>query len=205
MSDASTATHWDARYAGEEFWYGTLPNDFLREHAAALPPLGRVLCLGEGEGRNAVFLAEQGFAVVGVDLSAVALAKAARLARERGVVITTLQADLAQFPLGRAAWDGIVSIWCHLPPPLRARVHSDVVGALRPAGVFLLEAYAPAQLAHRTGGPATVELLPTVAALRDELAGLSFEIAVECEREIHEGRRHNGRSAVVQVLARRPA
>jgi len=205
MSDASAGSHWDERLAGDVFWYGTQPNDFLREHAAALPPRGRVLCLGEGEGRNAVFLAEQGFEVVGVDASAVGLAKAARLARERGVAITTLQADLAQFPLGSAAWDGIVSIWCHLPPPLRARVHRDVVGALRPGGVFLLEAYAPAQLAYRTGGPKTADLLVTVAALRAELAGLEFEVALERVREIHEGERHNGRSAVVQVLARRPA
>jgi SAM-dependent methyltransferase len=205
MTQAPMAGHWDERYGSDQYWYGTRPNDFLREHAAALPPRGRVLCLGEGEGRNAVFLAGQGFEVVAVDASAVGLAKAARLARERSVAVTTLQADLAQYPLGRAAWDGIVSIWCHLPQPLRARVHRDVVGALRPGGVFLLEAYTPAQLAYRTGGPSTVELLMTAAALRAELAGLELDIAVEREREIHEGQGHNGRSAVVQVLARRPA
>ena len=203
MTDAPSASFWDERFAGEEFRYGTLPNDFLREHAAALPPRGRVLCLGEGEGRNAVFLAGQGFEVVGVDGSAVGLAKAARLAHERGVTITTRQADLAQYALGRAAWDGIVSIWCHLPAPVRARVHRDVVGALRPGGVFLLEAYTPAQLAYGTGGPSAIGQLPTAAALREELAGLHFDIAVEREREVHEGTSHNGRSAVVQVLARR--
>jgi SAM-dependent methyltransferase len=204
MSDASTASFWDERFAGDEFWYGTLPNDFLREHASALPPRGRVLSLGEGEGRNAAFLAAQGLEVVAVDASAVALAKAARLARERGVAITTVHADLERFALGRAGWDGIISIWCHLPLPLRARVHRDIVAALRPGGVFLLEAYTPAQLAFRTGGPSTPDLLVTAVALREELAGLTFEIAAECEREIHEGRRHNGHSAVVQILARRP-
>ena len=203
MHDPSSPSYWDERFASDGFVYGTLPNDFLREQAPALPPRGRVLCLGEGEGRNAAFLAAQGFEVVAVDLSTVGLAKAARLARERGVAITTVQADLAQYALGRAAWDGIVSIWCHLPPPLRARVHRDVVGALRPGGVFMLEAYTPAQLAYGTGGPSTVELLPTAAVLREELAGLEIEIALECEREIHEGSRHNGRGAVVQVLARR--
>ncbi len=204
MSELTAASYWDQRYAGDEFWYGTQPNDFLREHVAALPPHGRVLSLGEGEGRNAVFLAGQGFEVVGVDASVVALAKATRFARERGVAITTVQADLAQFPLGHAAWDVIVSIWCHLLLPLRARVHRDVVAALRPGGIFLLEAYTPAQLAFRTGGPPTLDLLVTAATLREELAGLEFEIAVEREREIHEGPRHNGHSAVVQVLARRP-
>lgn len=201
----SPADHWDQRYGTAEYWYGTLPNDFLREHAAALPRGGRVLCLGEGEGRNATYLAAQGFDVVAVDASAVGLAKAERLARDRGVRITTVHTDLADFGLGRDAWDGIVSIWCHLPQPLRARVHHDVTIALRPGGAFLLEAYTPAQLQFGTGGPKTVDLLPSLTELRTELAGLDFEVAVEREREVHEGRGHGGRSAVVQVLARRPA
>jgi SAM-dependent methyltransferase len=196
--------HFDERYATDEYFYGTEPNDFLRDHAGALPARGRVLCLGEGEGRNAVFLAAQGLEVTAVDASAVGLAKAERLARERGVRIVTVQADLADYDLGHDAWDGIVSIFCHLPPALRARVHRDVAVALRAGGVFLLEAYAPAQLEFRTGGPRTVELLATLAALRAELANLEFELAVEREREVHEGRGHGGRSAVVQIIARRP-
>jgi SAM-dependent methyltransferase len=204
MADTPSGGHFDERYASDEYWYGTLPNDFLREQAAALPPRGRVLCLGEGEGRNAVFLAGQGFTVVALDASAVGLAKAARLANTHGVAIATLQADLEQYAFGRGAWDVIVSIWCHLPQPLRSRVHRDVVAALRPGGIFLLEAYTPAQLACKTGGPSDVELLMTAVTLRQELAGLEFEIAIEREREIHEGKGHNGRSAVVQVLARRP-
>lgn len=201
---SSPTNHWDERYGSPEYWYGTLPNDFLREHAAALPAGGRVLCLGEGEGRNAAFLAAQGFDVVAVDASAVGLAKTERLAQQRGVRIATVHADLADFALGRAEWDGIVSIWCHLPQPLRARVHRDVGVALRPGGAFLLEAYTPAQLRFGTGGPKTVDLLASLAELRTELAGLDFEIAVERERDVHEGRGHDGHSAVVQVLARRP-
>ena len=203
MTDSSPAGHFDQRYGTDEYWYGTLPNDFLKEHVAALPPGGRVLCLGEGEGRNAVFLAAQGFEVVALDASAVGLAKAERLAGERGVSITTMCADLADFAMGRDAWDGIVSIWCHLPPVLRARVHSDVGRALRVGGAFLLEAYTPRQLEFKTGGPQSVELLPTLAALREELAGLRFELAIERERDVHEGRGHGGRGAVVQVIARR--
>ena len=203
MTDPSPAGHFDQRYATEEYWYGTLPNDFLEEHVGALPPGGRVLCLGEGEGRNAVFLATHGFDVVAVDASAVGLAKAERLARERQVHVTTVHADLAHYTLGQDAWDGIVSIWCHLPRELRARVHHDVGPALRTGGAFLLEAYTPAQLEFKTGGPQSVELLPTLAALREELTGLDFEFAIEREREVHEGRGHGGRSAVVQIVARR--
>ena len=205
MADPTPAEHWDVRYGTDEYWYGTLPNDFLKEHVDALPPGGRVLCLGEGEGRNAVFLATRGFDVVALDASAVGLTKAERLARERHVTIATVKADLSDYALGRDEWDGIVSIWCHLPAPVRARVHRDVGPALRVRGAFLLEAYTPAQLEFKTGGPRSVELLPTLAALRDELSGLELELAIEREREVHEGRGHGGRSAVVQIIARRPS
>lgn len=205
MTDQSPADQWNQRYATEDYWYGTQPNDFLKEHVGALPPCGRVLCLAEGEGRNAVFLAEQGFEVVAVDASAVGLAKAERLARERRVRVTTVHADLGRYALGHDAWDGIVSIWCHLPPALRARVHANVRPALRVGGVFLLEAYTPAQLEFKTGGPPTAELMPTLAGLRAELSGLAFEVAIERERDVHEGRGHDGQSAVVQVVARRLA
>lgn len=197
------AAHWDQRYGAPGYYYGTEPNDFLRERACALPPRGRVLCLGEGEGRNAVYLAAQGFEVVALDASSVGLAKAIGLARERAVRIETVVADLANYSLGRDAWDGVVAIWCHLPPALRARVHRELAVALRPGGAFLLESYTPAQLALGTGGPKTVELLPRLAELQVELSGLRLEVAVERERDVHEGRGHGGRSAVVQIVARR--
>lgn len=200
----SPAEHWNRSYAQDGYKYGTLPNDFLRDHVSALRPGGRLLSLGEGEGRNATFLAAQGFDVVAVDASAVGLAKAEQLAQERGVRITTVLADIEQYALGLNAWDGVVSIWCHLPPALRARVHRELPRALRPGGVLLLEAYTPAQLEFGTGGPQSLELLPTLAQLRGELEGLEFEFAVERERVVNEGLAHRGRSAVVHVIARRP-
>lgn len=194
---------WDERYGAEAFFYGIEPNDFLRERFAAIRAGGDVLCLAEGEGRNAVFLAGQGYRVVALDQSAVGLRKAERLAAERGVGITTVVANLDGHRIEPQRWDGIVSIWCHLPSRLRAAVHRQVVGGLKPGGIFLLEAYTPAQLQFGTGGPKEVDLLPTLSALREELAGLEFIHAVERERVIHEGQGHEGRSAVVQVVARR--
>ncbi len=196
---------WDERYGGAEYFYGTLPNDFLRERAATIPAGGAVLCLGEGEGRNAVFLAQSGYRVTALDQSAVGLGKAARLAAEHGVKIDTVVADLGGHRLDIARWDGIVSIWCHLPAALRAAVHRQVVDALKPRGVFLLEAYTPKQLEYGTGGPKSVDLLPTLAELRVELAGLEFLRAVELERTVAEGRGHSGLSAVVQIVARKAA
>ncbi|MGE0079864.1 MAG: class I SAM-dependent methyltransferase [Thiohalomonadaceae bacterium] len=193
---------WDERYATDEYVYGTEPNDFLAANVARLPR-GDVLCLAEGEGRNAVWLARQGFRVTAVDASAVGLAKAQRLAERHQVHIETVHADLAQYDLGVARWDAIVSIFCHLPPPLRARVHGAIAGALKPGGVFLLEAYTPAQLRHGTGGPPVPDLMMTLDALRNELHRLSMQHGVELERDIHEGRFHHGRGAVVQVIASR--
>jgi 2-polyprenyl-3-methyl-5-hydroxy-6-metoxy-1,4-benzoquinol methylase len=195
---------WDQRYAVDEYVYGTLPNDFLVSRVALLPR-GRVLCLGEGEGRNAVWLAQRGFEVHAVDASAVGLEKARRLAHARGVAITTHVADLAQFDSAPGEWDAIVSIFCHLPPAARARVHGRIAHWLRPGGVFLLEAYTPDQLALATGGPPVAELMMSLAELRRELGGLRIEHGVETVRRVIEGRLHQGDGAVVQVIARRPA
>ncbi|WP_018175775.1 MULTISPECIES: cyclopropane-fatty-acyl-phospholipid synthase family protein [unclassified Thioalkalivibrio] len=194
---------WDERYAEDDYVYGTEPNDFLRA-AVANVPRGRALCLAEGEGRNAVFLAQQGFDVLAVDSSAVGLQKAQRLAEDRGVQIETLVADLADYAIDPDSWDLIVSIFCHLPPDVRRRLHAEVVAGLRPGGVFILEAYTPAQLEWGTGGPPTAELMMTREALTEELDGLEFEEAVERERDVIEGRFHTGRGAVVQVLAHKP-
>ena len=196
---------WNERYGEPGFAYGTEPNDFLTATAERyLRPNGEILSLAEGEGRNAVFLARRGFRVTAVDGSAVGLDKARVLAEEHGVELQTVVADLGDFDLGIERWDGIVSIWCHLPSTLRERLHRSVVSALRPGGVFLLEAYTPDQLRYKTGGPPSAELLMTLAAVRHELAGLAFLEAEEMLREIHEGRYHGGMSAVLQVVARKP-
>ncbi|TCJ11881.1 class I SAM-dependent methyltransferase [Parasulfuritortus cantonensis] len=195
---------WDQRYDREEYVYGTAPNDFLVASVGRLRTGGRVLCLGEGEGRNGVWLAGQGFRVTGLDASAVGLAKAHRLAEQAGVEIETRQVDLAQADLGSAEWDAVVSIFCHLPPDLRRRVHAGVVRALRPGGVLVLEAYTPAQLDHGTGGPPHAAMMMDLATLAEELSGLEFEHAVELRREVREGQGHFGLGAVVQVVARKP-
>ncbi|MFI4891089.1 MAG: SAM-dependent methyltransferase [Steroidobacterales bacterium] len=197
--------HWDERYGDASYYYGTEPNDFLREHAAAIRSGGTVLSLGEGEGRNAVFLAGLGASVTALDQSATGLAKARRLATERGVSIDTIVADLADYRIEPGRWDGIVSIWCHMPSAVRPAIHRQVMLGLKPGGVLLLEAYTPSQVGRGTGGPNSTDLLPSLAEFRRDLAGLEFIHAVERERVVHEGRGHSGLSAVVQIVARRPA
>ena len=195
---------WNARYGEAGFAYGTEPNAFLSQHADVIHG-SDVLCLASGEGRNAVHLAQRGLSVTGVDISEVGVEKTKALASERGVSVQAQVASLAEYDLGSGRWDAIVSIFAHLPPPVRRRVHQAIPAALRPGGVLLLEAYTPAQLEHGTGGPPSLPMLMTLAELKEDLVGLSFELGQEIERDVVEGKYHDGKAAVVQVIARRPA
>lgn len=198
------AAFWNDRYGGENFIYGTAPNEFVAESAHLIPP-GPVLGLGEGEGRNSVFLAERGYAVTAVDQSSAGLAKAARLAAARGVTLTTKIADLTDFMIEPGQWAGIFATFVHLLPPLRREVHRRAARGLRPGGVIVLEAYTPAQLQFRTGGPVSEPArFMQLDDLREDFDGLEFVVARELERDIVEGDGHRGRGAVVQIVARRP-
>ncbi|WP_420455151.1 SAM-dependent methyltransferase [Rubrivirga sp.] len=194
---------WDARYAEDALAYGDAPNDFLASVADRLAPRSRVLCLAEGQGRNAVFLAERGHRVTAVDQSATGLGRARTFAAERGVEIETVAADLADYDLGEAAWDAVVSVFAHTPADVRRQLHRRVVAALRPGGAFVLEAYTPEQTTRDTGGPGpdAVDITMTADGLAEELAGLDAEILREVERSVVEGPYHDGDAAVVQMLA----
>ena len=195
---------WDQRYGQDDFFYGTEPNDFLVEQADRLPRGARVLSLAEGEGRNAVFLAGRGLRVTAVDGSARGLEKAHALARERGVALETVHADLAGWAMPEEAFEAVVSIWCHLPTPLKERVHGGVKRALVPGGVLVLEHYHPRQLEYRTGGPPDAALMDTLADLKARYEGWEVLHAEEREREVKEGTGHHGPSFVTQLVVRRP-
>lgn len=194
---------WDQRYSSKTYAYGTKPNDFLVSMFDKLPT-GKILCLAEGEGRNAVWLAEQGNEVTVIDASEIGLQKARKLVKARGVKITTVHADLADYDIGMQQWDAIISIFCHLPPKLRQNVHRRCVEGLRSEGMILIETYTPLQLEYRTGGPPTAEMMMNMQSLSSELNSLDFLYLKERIREIHEGEFHNGTGAVVQALAEKP-
>ncbi len=195
---------WEQRFAEDRYFFGTEPNAFVAATVARLPR-GRALCLAEGEGRNAVHLAEAGYEVSSVDLTQAGVAKTRRLAAERGVEVDAQVGDLATFDLGAEAWDLVVSSFAHVPPAVRRRVHAQLATALRPGGALVLEAYTPDQIGRGTGGPPVPELTMTLAALREELAGLDLVHAAELERPVLEGNGHTGLGAVVQVIAVRRA
>lgn len=193
---------WDEKYSVEEYVYGKEPNEFLLKMSGKLKK-GSVLCLAEGEGRNAVHLARQGFSATAVDSSSVGLAKAVKLAQEFGVAIQTVTADLAEYVIEKGSWDTIISISCHVHQDLRKRLHRDVVAGLREGGTFLLEAYTPKQLEYQTGGPPSAEYLMELATLKEELDGLEFIHGQELVRDVIEGINHTGKGSVVQVLAQK--
>lgn len=194
---------WEARYAEAPLAYGAEPNDFVREVADRIPP-GRVLCLGEGQGRNAVFLASRGFDVTAMDQSPMGLLRATALAAERGVRITTFTADLAEFLIDPLSFSAIVSVFVHLPLPLRRTVHERVMNGLAGGGVYVFEQYGPEQSRYKSGGPEDPAQRPGLEALREELFKLDLEIGREVVREVLEGAYHTGLASTVQILARRP-
>lgn len=195
---------WNERYQAAGFAYGTSANDFLVEVEPLLRRGARVLSLAEGEGRNAVWLAQQGHDVIAVDGSSVGLDKANALAAERGVVIDTVVADLRDFAIDEGAFDAVISIWAHVPPDLRRGLHARVAAGLRVGGLFVLEAYQPSQTKRTTGGPRDPSMCMSTATLRSELpASIEFVRCEEKTRVVKEGAFHDGESDVVQLVARR--
>jgi len=205
MLRAMTAD-WDARYAEAGWAFGTEPNDFLRERTGDLPAGGRVLCLAEGEGRNAVWLARQGHRVSGLDISPVALTKARTLAATHGVSPTLRACDLRDWVWEPESFDAIVCIFIQFAAPAeRQRLFDGFRTALRPGGLVLLQGYTPRQLEYRTGGPGDIAHLYTADLLREAFAGFDLLRLEEHEAELAEGSKHVGRSALIDLVARKPA
>lgn len=198
-----TTNRWDERFARPEYVYGEAPNAFLAERVGDLPVGGTVLSLGEGEGRNAAFLAERGYRVTAVDSSARGLEKLAALADRRGVEVAAVLADVTTFDLGEGRWDGIIDVFCHLPPAERAALWPRVRAALRPGGVFLAEFFRPGQPAGGKGGPPDEALLVPLAELEAAFAGEDVMYAAEETYHIDEGPLHQGPRAVTRFVARR--
>ncbi len=192
---------WNEVYSGDDYYYGTSPNDFLAEHIGKLS--GRVLSLAEGEGRNAVFMAKNGLDVWAVDGSETGLAKARALAASRNVNFDTEVADLNDFAPPASSIQGAVSIFAHLPGAARRQLHQRVEQALQPGGIFLLEGYSQAQLPRSTGGPKNPDMLFSLDELLKDFSNSDMLLGQEIEREVLEGRGHTGVASVVQLIMRK--
>ena len=197
--------HWDQAYSDVEgYKYGEQPNAFLKEQAHRIPARARVLLPGDGEGRNGVWLAEQGHQVCALDNSAVGLAKAEALAHRRQVTLQTVLVDLADWQPEPASADAVVLTYLHLPPPLRTPVMHKLVQALKPGGVLLLEAFHPRQLQYSSGGPKNEAMLYTLDMLHGDLAADMQELlASESETLLDEGPGHQGPAYVTRWIGQK--
>lgn len=200
----STSLAWDERYAGGGFQFGEAPNLFLLSQAHRMRRGLRALAVGDGEGRNGVWLAEQGMEAMSVDWSGVGLAKAQALAARRGVALSTVTADVARWTWPVAGFDVIAWIFVHLPPEDRALASAGALRALAPGGLLLLEAFTPAQEGRRSGGPKDASLLWSRALVERHFAGLEVLELLEGTVALDEGPRHQGLAEVVRAVLRKP-
>ena len=197
---------WDQNFSVAGYKYGTAPNAFLLQQAHRLPPCSDVLVPGDGEGRNSVWLAQQGHHATAMDSSTVGLQKAQALAVERSVPLQTVQADLADWTPAPASVDAVVLTFVHLSAAIRAGAHQRLAMALRPGGWLLLEAFHPLQLGYTSGGPKVPEMLYTLETLRADFAGrLTEGMGWEGEVMLDEGPGHQGLAYVTRWVGQAPA
>lgn len=197
---------WDHNFSVPGFKYGTAPNAFLAEQANRIAAGSEVLVPGDGEGRNSVWLAQQGHHATAMDASSVGLQKANALAAERGVTLQTVLGDLADWAPPLASVDAVALIYVHLPPAIRQQAHRRIAAALRPGGCLILECFHPSQLAHNSGGPKDAAMLYTPAMLSADFAGLlEADMAWDGETVLNEGPGHQGLAHVTRWIGRAPA
>ncbi len=196
---------WNRRFSEPGFLFGTEPNAWLREQATVWQRGQHVLCVADGEGRNSVWLAQQGLRIEAFDVAEVGIAKARQLAAERGVQVNFVLADCDGYAWPQGTLDGVAAIFIQFADPaLRARIFSRMVAALKPGGTLVLQGYTPKQLDYRTGGPPVLSHLYTEQLLRDGFAELDIVVLRDYEADVQEGSGHAGRSALIGLVARKP-
>jgi SAM-dependent methyltransferase len=197
-------TFWNERYGNTDFAYGLEPNDFLVFASQHLPRNSKILTIGEGEGRNALFLAKAGHDVIAVDQSDVGMTKAKKIAQQAGLNVETIAADLTDFDIGKNQYDVIISIFCHLPSVLRKTVQLRIRGGLRQGGLFITEAYSPEQLQNNTGGPKDLDMLVSLDELTHDFEDFELLHSNTGPREVNEGEFHHGKAIVTQYIGKKP-
>jgi cyclopropane fatty-acyl-phospholipid synthase-like methyltransferase len=197
---------WDERYRAPEYIFGLEPNAFLTTQAALFQPGQRVLDVACGEGRNSVWLAQCGCDVLGIDVSPLALKKAQRLAEKNGVQVEFRLADIRQWGWTASMFDAVVCIFIQFATPgERARLFQGFETTLKPGGLLVLQGYTPKQVEYKTGGPPDAAHMYTRALLEEGFKGLEILHLREHEDTLAEGTKHVGRSALIDLVARKPA
>jgi SAM-dependent methyltransferase len=206
IADQAEHERWQARFAAEDYVFGTEPNAFLASQAHLLRPGMTALSIADGEARNGVWLARQGLKVTSQDFSPNAQAKARALAARHNVSVEFVLADIDLWDWGAPRFDLVVGIFFQFcDPATRGRIFKHMREVLLPGGLLMIEGYTPRQLEFRTGGPSVLENLYTEELLRSEFAGMEVLHLAQYEAELNEGARHKGMSAVIDFVARKAA
>lgn len=202
---------WNERFSTEEFAYGKEPNSFLKEFFESNYNLllNPVLMLGDGEGRNGVYLASQGLEVFSLDFAEMGVLKTLKLADEKNVRIRTILADVNEFNFVKNYWGTIVLIYLHLDSNSRKNLWRKIQNSMKPGGVFFLEAFSIEQLNYESGGPKDLDLLFTKSELEENFlypeGKNKFEILLSEQKVVtlHEGRFHEGPGSVVRFICKK--
>jgi len=194
---------WDERYSSIEFVYGTEPNIFFKDELDKLKT-GNILLLGEGEGRNAVYAAANGWNVDAVDFSKIAKEKALKLAEENSVGINYEITDLSEYKPKSNYYDAAAIIFLHLNPKIRSDVHSKVVDSLKPGGTLFLEVYEKEQLGKDSGGPQNIDMLYSKEELRNDFVNMNIIVLEKKIITLNESNQHNGEAVVLRLIAVKP-
>ncbi len=207
MFTGHNSKFWDDRYRESSYAYGTIPNQFLTQQQHQFKPAMKALVVGDGEGRNGVWLATQGLDVLSIDLSLVGLAKAQALATQNQVKIQTQCADLTTWDWVENTYDLVVAIYLHFAPDVRQRMHRAMLTALKPGGSIVLEAFNLEQLEYQreynSGGPPVLEMLYQPEMLREDFAGGSIVELTETITQLHEGKYHDGKASVIRLVVQK--
>ncbi len=191
---------WDERYAVDEYFYGVQPNRLLQSVVGILPSQANVLCIGEGEGRNAVFLSRLGYKVTAIDFSIEAKKKAEELARKNKVSLDYQVYPIEDFYFGEKKWDAIISIFCHLSISIRGQAHKHIESALKTNGLFISQSYSPEQMKFKTGGPKDPSMLYSESLIQSDFTKFHWIRLEKVRSEILEGKGHTGLSSVINAI-----
>jgi len=194
---------WNTRYQENENTYGYAPNQYLVDASALLPAAGRVLSIGEGEGRNSIWMAEQGFRVWALDYSWIGLQKAQKRARQLNLPIKYVCIDLSDWIWPEDYFDAIVVIFVHLSTETRKIIHSKMINSLKPKGYIIMQCFHKKQLQFNSGGPKSEEMLYTAELLQDDFKDNNFIDLKEAEVELDEGAFHQGTASVINLIVQK--
>ena len=193
---------WDDRYSSGNYIYGTQPNRFFKEKIDQLEP-GRLLLPAEGEGRNAIYAAREGWQVDAFDISEKGRKKALELAKRNHVTINYSISKYDDYEIKKDFYDGIALVYAHLHKSRRRGVHHKLVAGLKPGGHLILEAFSKEQLGNNSGGPKDLEMLYDLDDLLEDFVELKIKHADEIELELEEGKHHEGTANIIRLLAQK--